>query len=191
MYEEVEPFGDIDEVVILNKRDVRGKRYDFVRFFNVENVRILAMKLENIFIGKKKLFVNIPRFQRKQGGGPIREKARDREDAYDKREFSIKTIFGEHRSYTNVVNNNFINVTHEEKAKLIFAHVEYNIRDFELEIFKKMYIGIVENVGLSYSMQDIFNAERYFSIHVTPLGENMCLLEDRDEGEMEALLAER
>lgn len=55
-------------MVIPNKREIRGKRYRFVRFYNVENARSLAMKLDNLFMGKQKLFVNIPRFQRKQEG---------------------------------------------------------------------------------------------------------------------------
>lgn len=65
MYEDFKLYGDIDGVVIPNKRDVRGMRYGFVRFFNVLSERMLATKLDNIFMGKRKLFVTIPRFQRK------------------------------------------------------------------------------------------------------------------------------
>lgn len=59
-----------------------------------------------------------------------------------------------------------------------------------MERLKKAYVGVVENVGLSYSMQEIFNTGGYFAICVMPLGAKLCLLEDRDEGEMEALLEE-
>lgn len=37
MNEELTGYNDIDEVVIPNKRDVRGRRYKFVRFFNALN----------------------------------------------------------------------------------------------------------------------------------------------------------
>lgn len=57
-------FRVIDEAVILPKRDKRGKRYRLVRFRNVEDERMLAMKLNNIFINKSKIYVNIPQFQR-------------------------------------------------------------------------------------------------------------------------------
>ncbi|CAL5199593.1 unnamed protein product [Lathyrus oleraceus] len=59
-----------------------------------------------------------------------------------------------------------------------------------MERLKKAYVGVVENVGLSYSMQEIFNTEGYFAIRVMPLGAKLCLLEDRDEVEREALLEE-
>ena len=51
MYEEFKHFWDINEVLIPNKRDVRGKRYGFVRFFNVVDPITLAMKLDNLFMG--------------------------------------------------------------------------------------------------------------------------------------------
>lgn len=37
-------------------------------------------------------------------------------------------------------------------------------------------------------MQEIFNINGYFSIQVTPLGENLCLLEDRTKEEIKALV---
>lgn len=39
----------------------------------------------------------------------------------------------------------------------MFAHLEFNIDDIGLERFKKAYVGVVENDGLSYSISDIFN----------------------------------
>lgn len=51
--------GEIDEVFILRKR---GRRYGFIRFFNVKDDRLLATKLDNVFLEGKKIFANIPRF---------------------------------------------------------------------------------------------------------------------------------
>lgn len=65
MYEVFDGYGSIDEVIIPKKLDIRGKRYGFVRFFNVEDDRLFAVKLGNIFIGRIKIFVNLPRFSRK------------------------------------------------------------------------------------------------------------------------------
>lgn len=58
----------------------------------------------------------------------------------------------------------------------------------EISRFQKAYVGVVENPGLTYSMKDILHGEGYFLIKVTPLGANLCMLEDLEEGEMEALL---
>ena len=63
MYEMFREYGDIDEVIIPKKLNIRGNRYVFVRFYNLEDDRLLAVKLNNIFIGRRKVFSNLPRFQ--------------------------------------------------------------------------------------------------------------------------------
>lgn len=59
-------YDDINKVLISNKRYVRGRRYEFVRFFNMLNERMLATKLDTIFIDKRNIFLNVPRFQRRR-----------------------------------------------------------------------------------------------------------------------------
>lgn len=65
MYQEFQSFGEIEEVVIQLKWDKRGLSYGFVRFFDVRDGDILATKLDILFIGGRKLYENILRFQRK------------------------------------------------------------------------------------------------------------------------------
>ena len=38
-------YGDIDEVIISGRRDKRGRRIDFTRFLDVDDVRKLVLKL--------------------------------------------------------------------------------------------------------------------------------------------------
>lgn len=64
LYEIFSEHGEVDEVIIPGKRDKHGKRFRFVRLFDVVEEERLAVKLDNIFIREQKLFVNIPRFQR-------------------------------------------------------------------------------------------------------------------------------
>lgn len=59
------------------------------------------------------------------------------------------------------------------KNKPVFAHLEFNIKNTDLVRFNKVYAGVVENVGLSYSIQEIFNNEGYFFVRVSPLGANL------------------
>lgn len=46
----------------------------------------------------------------------------------------------------------------------------------ELFRFKKAFIGVVSNPGMSYNIQQLFNKEGYFYLKATPLGANFCLL---------------
>lgn len=52
-----------------------------------------------------------------------------------------------------------------------------------------MYVGVVENIRSSYNVQEILDKEVFFTIGSTPLGANLCLLEDRVNGVVEELLS--
>lgn len=56
------------------------------------------------------------------------------------------------------------------------------------KILNKAYVGVVENPGMTYNMQETFNMEDSFKVKVTPLGENLCFLEKHEVGVLEELL---
>lgn len=64
------------------------------------------------------------------------------------------------------------------------------MEDADLLCFQKVFVGIVENPGETYSMQEYFNIEGYFGVKVTPLRVNICLLEEDEEGEIQMLINE-
>jgi len=57
-------WGDVREVYIAKRLNKEGRRYGFVRFKGVSDVKGLEVRLDNIFINDCKLFVNLPRFER-------------------------------------------------------------------------------------------------------------------------------
>ncbi|CAK8570132.1 unnamed protein product [Lathyrus sativus] len=61
-------YDNVKEVVIPPKRNKLGKRFGFVRFTDIDDVRVLALKLDNIFIDSVKIHANIPRFPRLDKG---------------------------------------------------------------------------------------------------------------------------
>lgn len=68
--------------------------------------------------------------------------------------------------------------------------MEFNREVEQLAKFKKARVGIIEKLGMTYNLQKVFNQEGYFNIKVTPLGANICLLEDDSEGALETLVKE-
>lgn len=56
---------NIMEVVIAPIRNKIGKRFGFARFLKVEDACLLVVKLDNVFIERKKIHTNVPRFKRK------------------------------------------------------------------------------------------------------------------------------
>lgn len=56
--------GILDEVVIPPRTNKRGNMYGFVRFRNVEDVRMMVVVLDNIYIQGCNFFSNTPCFKR-------------------------------------------------------------------------------------------------------------------------------
>ena len=70
LWEKFKPWGDVREVFIAKRRNKEGRRFGFVRFKGVSNVKMLETHLDNIFIDDHKLFVNLPRFTRLASNSP-------------------------------------------------------------------------------------------------------------------------
>ncbi|KAI5411580.1 hypothetical protein KIW84_056589 [Lathyrus oleraceus] len=68
--------------------------------------------------------------------------------------------------------------------------LKFTSNEVELSRFHKAFIGVVENIDLTYRMQDIFHSEGYFSVKVTPLDTNLCMLEKLEDGDIKALIEE-
>lgn len=56
--------GEIDEIVILDKKDWRGKKYGFVRFVDVKNERMEETKLNNTWLNGRIISANISKYKR-------------------------------------------------------------------------------------------------------------------------------
>jgi len=64
MFKIIQKWARVKEVFIARKLNKRGRRFGFVRFFEVGNAARLEKELDQIYIGNVKLFVNIPRYRR-------------------------------------------------------------------------------------------------------------------------------
>ncbi|CAK8576317.1 unnamed protein product [Lathyrus sativus] len=64
MFEVFKQYGLVLEVAIPPKGDKCGKRFGFVRFKNVEDIRLLAIKLDIIMIRERKIYGNILKLHR-------------------------------------------------------------------------------------------------------------------------------
>ncbi|XP_058758617.1 uncharacterized protein LOC131631862 [Vicia villosa] len=187
--------GDIEEVVIPPKRNKLGKRFGFARFKEGEDARLLAVKLDNVIIDGKKIHANLPRFNRSQevarkgAGGPSGGGGRGENTRFEgtiNRRVAGRDGRLETKTYAEMVaTSNFKTHQHHEADSLCFeAKEEDMIR------FKKAFVGVVHQSGMSYNIQNSFDLEGYFAIKVTPLGANLCLLEESEEGEIKNLISE-
>ncbi|PNY01681.1 hypothetical protein L195_g024982 [Trifolium pratense] len=187
-------YGDIVEVVIPARRDKRGERFGFARFVKVDDIRRFEYELDEIIIGRDKISVNISRFQRQERQNDRREgENNDAENRRERQKRDGDTIHnsdelrGGLNSYAQAVskgarlNNTPIHVNQGLRKVSYRAAVE------DLQSLKKALVGTVVQPGMSYNIQEEFHMQGYFGIKITPLGANMVLMEEQEEGELQAL----
>ncbi|KAI5418952.1 hypothetical protein KIW84_043245 [Lathyrus oleraceus] len=161
LYHDFEDLGDIGEVIIPPKRNVRGKRYEFVIFFNVKDVRVLATKLDDILLNDRKIFANIPRFHRKYLDLKKKKDVVGRGRLEDERKGFLKS------------------------GKEVGRRFFHNGRN----LFRANKMAYAEAIkGQSYTMQEMFYSKGYFLVKATSMGTNLCLLEELVEGELATLV---
>lgn len=56
--------GKVMEVEISPRKNKFGRRFGFARFVEVEDDRLLAVRLDNVMVMGKKIYANLPRFER-------------------------------------------------------------------------------------------------------------------------------
>lgn len=193
---EFKKLGEVEEVVIPPKKDSKGRRYGFTHFLNVKDEKLLATKLDNIILDGRKLFANVPRFNRGNFGQlsaqPNYPKADNRSRVQGAVSgHSLRFCSGTTRlSYANALQNKKSAMDpkrYEDHAKSITFHP--NPEDYCH--YSKAYVGKIKNPGVIINFKKIFMEEGLFSIRVTSLGPNLCLLEDLVGGEIESFLEER
>jgi len=72
MFKTFQRWARVKEVFISRRLNRWGRILGFVRFFEVRDVRRLEKELDQIYIGKMKLFVNIPKYRRAERAQPVR-----------------------------------------------------------------------------------------------------------------------
>lgn len=141
-----ERFGNLCEVVIPHRRDKSGKRFEFVRYKDVEAPVRLAVKLDNLFIDTMKLFVNVSRFTKNQIlekgvlGGLEKEKVKEQqqEKVWKPKSKSIVVAQGVGKSYSEVV------------KEVQGVDVHFTVEDENFALYRKAMIGEVWQPGKSF-----------------------------------------
>ncbi|CAL5184049.1 unnamed protein product [Lathyrus oleraceus] len=190
MFEVFKVFGLVVEVVIPPRRNKKGKRYGFVRFRKVRDERVMAVELDNIHIQGKKLFANIPRFQRGTQVVPPKEKKQENMEAVDwrarlyqsgKRDRNLR---GPNKTYAQALGVNKevlaskgkddgIKLYNRSKnrrsetmdAKPSFAHLQFNIEKKDIVRFDNAFVGVVEKSSSTYNVQEALHSEGFFRIN--------------------------
>lgn len=183
--------------VIPSKRDWRGEKYGFIRFFNIENTKFLETKLDNLWLEGRKLRANVSKFNRNNQSGSNKveqglSKSVVKADSY-KQDVRVMNL-----TVKKVVNISFANMVksgrewskaceasdmHEVNKMFFFKYEEA-----DKERFIKDMVGVAKSPGLAFGVNQSLLEEGIFTISATSQGPNLCLLEEKVKGYLENLL---
>ncbi|XP_058750760.1 uncharacterized protein LOC131623755 [Vicia villosa] len=196
LFFEFKVLGEIEEVVIPPRRDKHGRRFGFVQFFNVKDEEMMATKFDNIILEGRKIFANLPRFRRVNGarGKVFKKDALKMNDVvvgakYVARNKSNMEARRGHTSYAEILQNKQgevdLKCVKKPSKQLVFSMSQDKSR------YLKAFTGRLREPGNMIDLKKLFLEEGIFSIRVTSLGPNLCLLEDLIGGEVDMFIEER
>ncbi|XP_058763296.1 uncharacterized protein LOC131636700 [Vicia villosa] len=178
--------GEVVEVVIPPRRNKFGRRFGFARFKEVMDERLVAVRLDNILIDGVKIHVNQPRFQRngrKESFVVEQKQVKGTEKVFPG--FTNRWV-EKAKTFADVVQGGSKKDGPETKE----AFFEFTASEELKRRWKKAYVGEVLFPGESYNIQTHLEIEGFFSIKVFPLGANLCILEEMEEGLIKELIEE-
>ncbi|GKV45492.1 hypothetical protein SLEP1_g52564 [Rubroshorea leprosula] len=194
------------------RRSKNGSRFGFVRFMGVKDRKELERKLDNIWIGDCKLWVNYPRYN------DIQQKGRENATMH------VPELQVQNRSYAKVVKGHQTSrhgkgeakrsreefgldkeqvrniarledqlmdkkkIWVEKGKKDSWAGFEYNTNKEESTWLEGCYVGTTHYVEMVRNLQEKFYMEGYFTCRVRAMGGRLVLMDCEDKEELKDLV---
>ena len=192
MHKIFQKWARVKEVFIARRLNKWGRRFGFVRFFEVGNATRLEKELDQIFIGNVKLHVNIPRYRRlvpesrvykfppgvphsessRRGGEGLAETRRER-----KKEVWVKKKGEE--SYADIVRGG---------PRLVWKGPTFSVQKQILPWMEASVIGQLRADLDLDQLREEFLKGGLSTVFLRSLGDNLVLLMPREGESMQALI---
>ncbi|GKV33853.1 hypothetical protein SLEP1_g42303 [Rubroshorea leprosula] len=205
-------FGRVYDIYSPNRKSRNGSKFGFVRFLDVKNKKELERHLDQIWIGGRKLWVNIPRYN---------EEMNEKGEKRNKQVLETRT---QYRSYAEVVNDQGKNRVYEERKfqsnedqsggrgrsrsrsrpgnrskrnrkiwqqigkREDWSGIEYNVKSEDYSWLDGCYVGTAHSVEMVRNLQEKFYMEGYFSCRIRAMGDKLVLLDCEDKEELKDLV---
>lgn len=186
----------VKEVFISRRLNKWGRRFGFVRFFEVRNVGRLEKDLDQIYIGNKKLHVNVPKYRRsemeaKGQGSENRAYRKEQGRIYRKPQEESPVVHGQKRrtkvwrvkagskSYADVIKGD---------AQRRWEGPTITTEKKVLSWMKYSMVGQFKEELSFEELEDEFLKGGMSMVRVRSLGDNLALLTPREEVNMKELI---
>ncbi|XP_057449044.1 uncharacterized protein LOC130740451 [Lotus japonicus] len=178
-------WGRVQEVFIPTKTDRNGQRFGFVRFFDVHDPSGFGRRLDQIFIGSTKLFVNLPRFigyPRSQGKASAKPRAANevsRTDSPRNTNLSHSNHgISTQKSYADAVANGRTRseIPPGGSGKQTEAIGHLPVDDTVDEWLAKSWVGRLKQTEMSQNIQETLLVGGFHSVRARYMGDDLVLL---------------
>ncbi|GKV11959.1 hypothetical protein SLEP1_g23168 [Rubroshorea leprosula] len=205
-------FGRVYDIYSPNRKSRNDSRFGFVRFLDVKNKKELERHLDQIWIGGRKLWVNIPRYN---------EEMNEKGEKRNKQVLETRT---QYRSYAEVVSGQGKNRVYEERKfqsneeqsrgrgrsrsrsrpgnrsegnrkiwqqigkREDWVGIEYIVKSEDYSWLDGCYVGTAHSVEMVRNLQEKFYMEGYFSCRIRAMGGKLVLLDCEDKEELKDLV---
>ncbi|KAK2423264.1 zinc finger CCCH domain-containing protein [Trifolium repens] len=170
-------FGRVGDVYIPNKVETRGRRFCFVKFREVKELKELNSRLQDVWLGNFKLRVNKSRFGRNEESK--KKPVSDPLVTAGKEECNIH----QGASFKSALMNSKQVVMRGGSEEAVQVEVEETI----LKELQQSFVGVlVLSIELS-RIKTILYMEGFARISITDMGRNLVLLFSPKVGELEKL----
>ncbi|GKV27604.1 hypothetical protein SLEP1_g36760 [Rubroshorea leprosula] len=181
-------FGRVYAIYSPRRRNRNGNRFGFVRFLDVIDKKELERKLDQIWVGDRKLWVNIPRFDAMQK----KEKVRRNPQGEDLRLPHNPRPIIHGRSFADVVKGSRGTdsrmVWQEKGPGEIWQGMEYKVTPEDSSWLEGTYVGTIHSVEMVRNLQEKFYMEGYFHCRIRAMGGKLVLRDCEDKEELKDLV---
>ncbi|KAF1870740.1 hypothetical protein Lal_00026511 [Lupinus albus] len=159
MWEIFSKWGKVVDVVIPSRVDKYGKIFGFVRFLNISNRKSFVVKLDRIWIGSFKIWMNIPKYRRQRFTDHTNKNSIIPSEPSGGSVGAAKHSLCDNRKFVDVVKSG-----------------------------RSPFFGIVANHVDPGTLKEKLFRDGFLTIHLTPLGGRSFLLRSEEDGDIEAFL---
>ncbi|GKV27405.1 hypothetical protein SLEP1_g36578 [Rubroshorea leprosula] len=202
-------FGRVYDIYSPSRKSRSGVRFGFVRFLNVHDIRELERQLDQIWVGGRKLWVNIPKYgdeKKVELKGRIGQEARpiDQSRSYAEalKGHGVGKMEGASEGHlsadlvrrTEIKNREVFGIKDSRKVwkekgrGASWAGMEYKIKEEDCAWLEGCYVGTTRSVEMVRNLQEKFYMEGYFFCRVRAMGGKMVLLDCEDKEELKDLV---
>ncbi|GLT48344.1 hypothetical protein SLA2020_219760 [Shorea laevis] len=201
-------FGRVYAVYSPLRKSRNGRRFGFVRFLEVRNVKALESQLDQIRIEGHKIWVNLAKYpvedlEVKKSRKPVIQskvvngksyadavRGPDRKDTRigEKTTLSPEPTIVQSSHRGCLKQGNSWQEWRKKNEGEAWAGMEFNVKEEDYEWLRGCYVGVAHFVEIVPILQERFYMEGYFACHLRAMGGKMVLMDYEDKEELKDLV---